>query len=209
MVTCYNLSLTQNHDCAFSSCADCVPNGGIYSLRKAQLEMMLDSLYPSTGNSLPFTTILTPNQGTDMYVDETNDIRAYQIMLITHASSRVDHIWANYAPCPTCVRVLISHFDKETEKPVVHVARITDFTNRVNVDTLKCLARLKREGFDIQAFNFNEFKSRSPPFNESCNSLITTYYQSSTFNLATETLQSHVTFIEQIGGNTHASTWCT
>ena len=198
--------------CAFSSCTDCVPSGGTHSLQKEQLEMLLDTSYPVTGNPIPFSTVLTANHGTDMYVRETNPLEAYQVMLSQHTSSDVNHIWANYAPCPACARALISHFEKETEKPVVHVARIIDFTDNVTlvhvVDVLKCLAKLKHKGFDIQAFNFNEFMNRDPAFTDSCNSLITTYYGSANFTSAIEDLNSHVTFIQQIGGTTPANTWC-
>ena len=209
-----NLLLIQNLDCAFSSYTDCVPNGSRYSLQKAQLEKLLDTVYPSTGNPVPFSTILTPNQGNDMYVEEsdTHTLRAYQILIDAHPFEDVDNIWVNFAPCPACVRALITHFTKKTEKPVVHVARIIDFTDNMTfidvLDTLKCLARLKHEGFDIQAFNFNEFKSRDPAFSESCNSLISTYYDSGNFTSAIEDLQTYVTFVEQIGQSAHAHSWC-
>ena len=148
-----------------------------------------------------------------MYVRENKNLEAYQIMLSAHTSSELDHIWANYAPCPACVHALISHFSKETEKPIVHVARIIDFTDNVTfihvLDTLKCLAKLKCEGFDIQAFNFNEFKSRDPAFSESCNSLIATYYDSGNFTSGIEDLQTYVTFVEEIGQSPQAHTWCT
>lgn len=208
-----NVPLTQNLDCPFSSCIDCVPYGNTYSLQKAQLEMLLDTVYPSTGNPVPFSTILTPNHGTEMFVEETNHPRAYQIMLNKYTSTDINHIWASYAPCPTCVRALISHFNKETDKPVIHVARIIDLTDNVTfthvLDTLKCLGRLQHEGFGIQPFNFTEFKKRDPPFSESCNSLITTYNNSgSNFTSAIEDLGTRVAFVNQLGQSTHAHSWC-
>lgn len=147
-----------------------------------------------------------------MYVEEINHHRAYQIMLNGHTSEDIHHIWANYAPCPNCVRSLITHFIKQTDKPVVHIARVIDYTENVTlthvVDTLKCLAKLKYEEFDIQAFNFNEFQNRDPAFSESCNTLITTYEASANFTSAFMDLASHVSFIEQLREDAHTHSWC-
>lgn len=196
--------------------ADCVPGGTEYALQKTQLETILDTLYPATGNPVPFATIVTPNHGTDMYKQEISPLTAYQVMLGIHAPEDIKHIWANFAPCPNCARALISHFSKKTEdeKPVIHIAQVIDSAQNKNfthiIDSMKCLARLKKENFDIQAWNFNEFKGPddNPAFIAACNMLITEYYAYANFTSALEDLLTHVTFIEQLGENPYVHTWC-
>lgn len=77
----------------------CVAGSTSNSLQREQLEMILDLIYPITGNPTPFTTLVTPDHGVNMYVNEIYPLTAYQIML--SGMGDTSNIWSNYSPCPT------------------------------------------------------------------------------------------------------------
>ena len=156
------------HDCflLFVTTDDvtCVYTTG--ALKRSQLETILDTVYPVTGNRMPFTTLITPNRGLNMYSTETyidGPLNAYQAMLnhIKHDTiSKTNNIWTNYPPCPYCIDALITHYEQR-DKPTIHVARVyTDDSCSVS-DTLKtqrCIAKLEHAGFSVVPWNFSEFK---------------------------------------------------
>ena len=91
-----------------SAAADniCVNGGTGDSLKKSQLEMILNTVtsYPQSGVQV-FDTLITPNYGQNMYTTDTNPINVYLSMIndIEHsriAETRDNTIWANYSPCP-------------------------------------------------------------------------------------------------------------
>ena len=185
--------------------------GTSISLQKAQLEMILDTVYPATGNPIPFTNIITPDHGTSVYFHELTPLSAYQQML--ERSTETDNIWANYSPCPSCARALLNHYNKpEDDKPTIHVARIYSESNSLThvVDSFQCLAKLIHEGFDIIPWNFNEFKAPAgvPAFIDTCTSLIDVYYGYGNFTSAYMELENHVRFVQELGQNPNSNSWC-
>ena len=98
-------------------------------LQRSQLETILDTVYPLTGYHMPFTTLITPNRGLNMYSTETyfdGPLKAYQVMLnhIKHGTiAKTNNIWTNYPPCPDCIDALITHYEQR-DKPTIHVARV-------------------------------------------------------------------------------------
>ena len=189
----------------------CVEGGTSISLHKRQLQMILDTLYPVTGNRVPFTSLVTSNHGTSIYSSEVAPLAAYQQML--EGIGETDNIWTNYSPCPSCVGALVNHYNNRNgEKPTIHVARIyTESTGLTHVvKSLQCLARLIHEGFDIEAWNFNEFKAPAgiPAFVDSCTSIIDSYYGNGDFTSMYMELVTQVNFIQHLGKNPHAGSWC-
>lgn len=184
------------------------------SLQKAQLEKFLDTIYPVSGSS-NYATLLTPDHGVNMYVHDSDPLVAYQTMLNDHRNNLagIDNIWANYPPCPDCVRALISRYDRDelaNEKPKIYVGQIEDFvgSNLTHiVQSLKCLAKLIHEGFEIVAWNYSEFKD-TESFLATCTTVIDTYYEDANFTLAISNLVTHVTFVQELGANPHANSWC-
>ena len=182
-----------------------------YSLTSTTLDMILNTLHPTTTSLRPHTTILTPDRGTNMYTDDLTPLSAYQIMLDT-TTGTISNIWANYSPCPSCARKLLDHYKDGSDKPTIHVARIYTESDDLShvLESLKCLAKLKHNGFDIVSWNFNEFKAPGgvPKFTDVCTSAITTAYANANFTSELEELGTHVTFIQALGDNSHANSWC-
>ena len=191
--------------------AVCVDGGTSTSLNKAQLEMILDTVYPVTGNPVPFANIITPDRGTTVYSHELSPLSAYQGLL--EGTTETGNIWSSYTPCPSCARALLAHYDKaDVEKPTIHVARIYSESSKMThiVESFQCLARLIHEGFAIVPWDFNAFKTLNgiPMFVDDCTSVIDAYYGDSNFTSAYMELVSHVTFIQELGQNSHANSWC-
>ena len=188
------------------------PGGTSDSLMSSQLEMILNTLYPVTTSSRPHATIITPDRGTNMYIHELDKpIMAYTSML--DYITTTEHIWANYSPCPSCARALLSHYNKpEDDKPTIHVARIYTESDDLSdvVQSLQCLAKLKHKGFEIEPWNFNEFKAPEgvPIFADTCISAITAAYGESNFTSTYMELERYVRFIQQLGDSSHANSWC-
>lgn len=181
------------------------------ALEKAQLEMILDTVYPVTRNPIPFTNIITPDHGTIVYYDELSPLSAYRAML--EGISETDNIWNSYSPCPSCARALLTHFNKpKLAKPTIHVARIYSESTKLThvVESFQCLAKLVHEGFAIVPWDFNQFKTRDdiPAFIDTCISLIDAYYGDGNFTSAYMELVGQVTFIQELGQNPHANSWC-
>ena len=184
------------------------------ALQKSQLEMILDTVYPVTGNHMPFTTLITPNRGLKMYITETNPLNAYQVMFNAiehHIIPETGNIWTNYSPCPDCIAALFKHYNKpDDDKPTIHVARIytkgSSFSDAV--ETLQCLAKLVHAGFSVVPWNFNEFKDHSSFIHESCKTEIDTYVGSEKFSKEYLELVDHVGFIDQLSQNPHVNSWC-
>ena len=189
----------------------CVEGGTSNSLQREQLEMILDTIYPITGNPTPFTTLVTPDHGVSMYVDEISPLTTYQVMIDEMGDT--SNIWTNYSPCPTCALALLSHYHKsEDEKPTIHVAGVYTESSSLThvVESLECLGKLVHQGFSIEAWNFDEFKTPEgvPVFLDGCISDINTYYESGNFTSAYMELETVVTFIQQLGQSSHANSWC-
>ena len=187
-------------------------SGTTKSLQREQLELILDTVYPATGNPTPFTTLVTPDHGTTMYVDEVNPLNAYQVML--GEMGETSHIWTSYSPCPQCIRALLNHYNKpEDEKPTIHVAGLYRESNSMMhiVQSLQCLGKLQYEGFSVVPWNFDDFKAPEgvSVFNENCTSDIDSYYGYVNFTSGYLELESQVTFVQQIGSQSHAGSWCT
>ena len=173
--------------------------------------MILDTVHPVTGNPIPFTNIITPNHGTSIYTNELTPFLAYRDMLEEIAET--DNIWANYSPCPTCVQALLRHFNKpEVDKPTIHVARIYSESRKLThvVESFQCLAKLIHEGFAIVPWDFDSFKVHGgvPAFVDACTSVIDAYYADGNFTSVYMELVSQVTFIQELGQNPHANSWC-
>ena len=173
--------------------------------------MILNTLHPITTGLQPHATILTPDHGTNMFTHDLTPLNAYQTMLdIT--TGTITNIWANYSPCPSCARKLLNHYKDGGDKPTIHIARIYTESDNLShiVESLQCLAKLKHNGFNIVAWNFNNFKAPGgvAQFTELCNSGITTAYGNANFTSEFMELESHVTFIQELGENTHADSWC-
>ena len=189
----------------------CVEGGTSSSLEKAQLEMILDTVYPVTGNPIPFTNIITRDHGTTVYTDELSHLSAYQEML--EEISEIDNIWNSYSPCPSCAHALLDYFDKpDVEKPTIHIARIYSETSKLThiVESFQCLAKLVHDGFALVPWDFNQFKTRDgvPAFVDACTSVIETHYRDGNFTSAYMELVSQLTFIQELGQNPHANSWC-
>ena len=142
--------------------ATCVNRGTDNSLMRSQLEMILNTVYSQSG-SQDFTTLVTPNQGGNMYISKTKPLSTYQDLLNAIEQGHIDdtgNIWTNYSPCPVCVRVLLDHYSKASNKPTIHIARIfTESDMYVDaVTSLQCLAKLEHVGFRIIPWDFNQFK---------------------------------------------------
>ena len=168
--------------------------------------MILDTVYPVTGNPTPFTNLVTSDHGTSIYSSEIAPLSAYQQML--ERIGETGNIWTNYSPCPSCVNALVTHFSSG-DKPTIHIARIyTESTSLTHVvESLQCLARLIHMGFDIVAWNFDKF-SGIPAFVNSCTSVIDSYEGDSNFTSMYMELVTQVSFIQELGKNPHASQWC-
>lgn len=176
----------------------------------SKLETILNTLSPVTTSFRPHETIITANHGRNLYIHELDKpLRAYQDMLEA-TTDEITNIWANYSPCPSCVRKLLSHYNKEEDnKPKIHVARI--YTNGEElsqiVTSLECLGKLANKGFEVVPWNFNTFRDVSFLTDE-CKSIINEAYKHENFTSTYMELDSLVTFINELGDSTHASSWC-
>ena len=182
------------------------------SLQREQLQAILDTVYPITGNPTPFATIITPDHGANMYTSDIEPLTAYQLMLSSIGDT--SNLWAAYSPCPNCVTALLRHYNKpEDEKPTIHVAGIYTESNSLThtIKSLQCLGKLVHEGFSVLPWNFNEFKAPEgvSAFLDVCVSDIDTYYANANFTSAYMELESQVTFVQQLGQSSHANSWCT
>ena len=148
-----------------------------------------------------------------MYTNELgNPLGAYQSMF-EGTTTEITNIWANYSPCSSCVHKLLDHYKEGDSKPTIHVARI--FTNSSDnlsdaVTSLQCLAKLGSKGFKVVTWNFSAFHTPSdvPVLTDECISAITTAYTHVNFTSTLMELERHVTFIQELGENPHASSWC-
>lgn len=147
-----------------------------------------------------------------MYTHELNDpLAAYQSMLDL-TTGDITNIWANYSPCPSCVRKLLDHYKEGDEKPTIYVARIFTESDGLSdvMTSLQCLAKLGHKGFKVVAWNFSTFHTPVDVqvLTEECKLAITTAYGQANFTSTLMELQKQVTFIQELGENTHASSWC-
>lgn len=191
---------------------ECLIEGG--ALTHSKLDTILDTVYPVNTKFIPHETILTPDHGKTIFYNElSNPLGAYQHML-GETEGEITNIWANYSPCPSCVRKLLEVF-KEGDKPTIYFARIytgpdsENFTISDIVTSLQCLGKLKHKGFSVVAWNFNTFNPEGAPvLTEVCTSAITSAFKQENFTSTLMELETHVTFIQELGDNTHASSWC-
>ena len=94
----------------------CINGGTDNSLKKSQLEMILNTV----SGSQVFATLVTPNHGRDMYITDGLEtiykpLKSYQNMFNAIEQGHIDdtgNIWANYSPCPICARALVHHYNK-------------------------------------------------------------------------------------------------
>ena len=176
----------------------------------SKLETILNTLSPVTTNLRPHETIITANHGRNLYINELSDpLKAYQDML-EETTDEITNIWANYSPCPSCVRKLLSHYNKEEDnKPKIHVAQI--YTNGEElsqiVTSLECLGKLANKGFEVVPWNFNTFRDVSFLTDE-CKSIINEAYKHENFTSTFMELNNLVTFINELGDSAHAKSWC-
>ena len=187
--------------------------------------MILETVYPITGNSMPYKTLITPDHGDTMYTTESEPLNAYKMMLNKFKVDRIKpgNIWVNYSPCPTCTAALLTHYgscnnnpgsEDAHKKPTIHIARIYNNSKYMNMtesmETFQCLAKLKHEGFDIVPWNWTEFKAPrgDPVFAENCTSLIDKYDGHVNFRSAYNELEKLLMFAKQLGKNPHAGSWC-
>lgn len=182
---------------------NCLDPNSEFSLRKSQLEVILDTVYPNTASPI----LVSPDRGYTVYSNDNNHLSAYQVMESRTEVTDIKNIWANYSPCTDCVKLLISTYEKHDDKPTVHVGRIytPGSTFKDAVLTLQCLARLKHDKFDIVPWNFEEFKSYTTA---ACDGEIDERLGNSSFNSEYMKLESQVQFIHQLSENPHAGTWC-
>ena len=183
----------------------CVAEGTQYSLKKSQLEMILNTVYSQTGGQV-HTTLITPDQGKDTYTDEINPLKAYQVMIST--VGQPSNIWANYSPCPHCVRALIKNYEKSTNKPTVHITKIYINSSQFSdtVEALQCLAKLKHVGFSLEEWNFVEFKAVIS--DSTCKEEINERLGNNQFTTEYMKLASQLEFVRQISESPHANSWC-
>ena len=180
--------------------------GGKLTLSK--LDTILDTVYPINPNLIPHETILTPDHGKTLYDNDIEPLDPYRRM-IEETTGEITTIWANYSPCPSCVRKLLDAF-KEGDKPTIYFARVYyNETEKLSgiVTSLQCLGKLQHKGFSVVAWNFDTFKGDSVLTSE-CTSAITSAYTKENFTSALMELEGHATFIQELGKNPHASSWC-
>lgn len=184
----------------------CVAEGTQYSLKKSQLEIILNTVYSQTGGQV-HTTLITPDQGKDVYTDEVNPLRAYQIMI--GEVGQPSNIWANYSPCPDCVHALIKNYEKSTNKPTVHIAKIYTKSTQFNdtVEALQCLAKLKHVGFSLVEWNFAEL-NKTVISDSTCKEEINERLRKKQFMTEYMKLASQLEFVRQISESSHANSWC-
>lgn len=171
--------------------------------------MLLNTLSPTT--LVTHATILTPDHGKNMFINEIDRPWDAYISMLEQTFGEITNIWANYSPCPRCVSKLLSHYKEGDDKPTIHVARIYAENETLSdiVTSLQCLAKLGKKGFKIVAWNFSEFKAPNgtPVLVDECISAITNA-EGVDFTSAMMELDRHVTFIQALGENPHASSWC-
>ena len=184
----------------------CVAEGTPYSLKKSQLEMILNTVYSQAGGQV-HTTLITPDQGKDVYTHEVNPLEAYQVMI--SEVGQPSNIWANYSPCPHCVRALIKNYEKSANKPTVHITKI--YTNSSQfidtVEALQCLAKLKHVGFSLVQWSFVEF-NKTVLSDSTCKEEINERFRNDQFAKEYMMLPSQLEFVRQIGESSHANSWC-
>ena len=188
----------------------CVNEGTDTSLKKSQLEMILNTVYPQSGSQV-FATLMTPNHGRDMYITEIDALNIYYSMLNDIEQSHIEdtqNIWTNYSPCPHCVLALLDHYNKPgNDKPTVHVARIYTQSNKFNdaIRSLQCLAKLEHVGFSILPWDFSAFKQY---ISESCAKEIGERDEINNFSEEYMKLVTQIEFIHQLSQSPHANSWC-
>lgn len=184
----------------------CVAEGTQYSLKKSQLEIILNTVYSQTGGQV-HTTLITPDQGRDVYTHEVKPLEAYQVMIST--VGQPSNIWANYSPCRDCVLALTKNYRKSTNKPTVHIAKIYTESSQFRdaVEALQCLAKLKHVGFSLEEWNFVEF-NKTVISDSTCKEEINERFRNAQFNIEYTKLTSQLEFIRQISESPHANSWC-
>ena len=177
---------------------------GEHPLTSTTLDMILNTLYPTTSSLRPHRTILTLDHGEKVYINDVTPLSAYQAMLDANPGT-ISDIWANYSPCPYCARKLLDYYEDGDNKPTIHIARIYTESDDLShvLESLKFLVKLKNKGFKIVAWNFNEFKA-SGGFTNVCTSAITTAYANANFTSELQELGRRVTFIQALGDSKHA-----
>ena len=167
----------------------------------SDLERILDTVDSQHGKP----TLITPDNGLNMYVHDTNPLTAYQKLLAN--DDRMDNIWVNYAPCRACTLALEHRFRTQENKPTIYVSQVSIDTNSLEevIETLKCLGKIQHLGFNIVAWNFEQFKTI---LTEPCQMLITERTGERDFMNAYMRVERIVAFIRQLGENPHANSWC-
>ena len=188
------------------------------SLDDSKLTKFLNTIYPVNRSlsKLPNWNLVAHDHFTTVHANELNPNTLYNHML-NQKSPLPNEIWTNYAPCPDCVQTLIKNYEKQEDKPMIYIGRLVKSQNTTQViRALQCMARLIHEGFEIGAWNINEFKQPlgAAIFTNACNTEIDKFNANEGFRLALLYLSNLVDFVKEIGGlveniNMHVHTWCT
>ena len=168
--------------------------------------MILNTVYSQTGVKV-HSTIITPDQGKDVYIDESCPLTAYQHMIGN--TNQPSNIWVNYSPCPHCVKALIKEYEKSSNKPTIHIAKFYTESSSIGdaVKSLQCLAKLKRLGFSLESWDFVEF-NKSAVSESTCKDEIDERFRDAKFTSEYMKLGSQLEFVRQISETPHASSWC-
>ena len=178
----------------------------------SKLTKFLNTIHPVNGNRLPTWNLITADRFTKVYANELDPNALYTRILSQTPVEDLEVIWTNYAPCPDCAKSLITKYDKpELAKPIIYIGRLVNDTASRDmkhvIRVLQCMAKLIHKGFEIRAWNVNEFKEAAV-FTVACNTKIDEFNSNSNFTSAVSYLRSLQDFVGELGRNDHANTWC-
>lgn len=148
-------------------------------------------------------TYLTIDFGKNVYKQLDKDTHAEDRVLNNQRNNALinaNGIWLNNSPCPRCAKMIMRTYSGSERKPTIYIQSVyvqqgLDST----LNSLTCLARMLREGFNIVPWDWKEFKKnlgKDP--SASCVRYIDEAIKNERFKSKREQVEKTLSFLEAI-----------
>lgn len=213
----YCLVPSSNGNIQFIATEYCRSDGGTGSLTESSLKRILNTglsegerMFGVKHNTQD--TYLTFDFGKTVYKQLNKDTHAEDRMLSDQRSKELIYengIWLNNSPCPRCAKTIMRAYSDSEQKPTIYVQSVyiqqgLDST----LDSLMCLGRMLKEGFNIVPWDWRKFKNNlgvNP--SSSCVQYIDEAVNNQGFKSKRRVVQKALRYLEAIKGCVKEE-WC-
>lgn len=193
----------------------CLSNGRSGSLTQSALQRILNTgldsrhrMFEQGGATQD--TYLTVNFGHKVYIQENANNHAEDRLFsdesVAQNTITTNGIWLNNSPCPRCAQTIMNRYSNGNKPTIfiqnVYVGQGLDST----LDSLMCLAKMIKKGFNIVPWDWNSFKGHLD--NEQCKRDIESALNNDAFQRKRALVVKALSFLRAVQ-NTNMANWCT